>query len=395
MRLMNYLLLLSLLGLCACGGGGNDPSATPATTRSFAMGFTPFPNNYSSDPTTAATILDNVYAKLGNDADLVAHHFDNGIPWNDAEADTFPYNDHIMSDWQARRDNTPAGDKIYVAITPINSSRTGLANLRDTADDMPLTPPFSGYAFNDSHVKTAYLNYCKQVITYFNPDYLAIGIEANLLRKNTNATTWAQYVELNHYVYTELKAQYPNLPIFVSVSPVEAIKDYTGATPEFADYFDPAAAYAASQLSAINDVLADSDDYAISLYPYMTVYYNSAIPTDMLDKLFALSNKPIVIAETGMLAKDLTINAGTVNQLTFTGSDSAQNDYMSLLLQKAEDYHVQFVTWFIQQDYDQLCAALGCTDFENLWRNTGVYDSSGTPRTSYTTWTQWRARPRQ
>ena len=397
-KIGSLLLILIFLGACGSGGGG-DSTATATPTRSFAMGFTPFPYDYSADPTLAATILDNVYTDLANNTDMVAHHFDNGIPWTDALNDNYPYNAHIMSDWQTRRDKTPPGSKIYVAITPINSDRTGLAKLRDTADDMPLTTPFDGYAstgdFNSMDVKTAYLNYCKHVIAFFNPDYLAIGIEVNLLRKNTDATTWANYVELNHYVYTQLKALYPTLPIIVSVSPVEAIAGYVGPSAEFSSAADPAAAYAASQVSAINDVLVDSDDYAISLYPYMTVFYNSAFPNDMLDKLFALSNKPIVIAETGMLAKDITITVGS-STLTFTGSDTAQNDYLTRLLQKANDYHVQFVNWFIQEDYDQLCVAVGgCTDTQNLWRNTGLYDGTGTPRSSFTTWTQWLARPQQ
>lgn len=390
MHLKKWLLLLILACLGACGSdGGGGNTSTP--TRSFAMGFTPFPYDYSTDPTTAAMIIDNVYTDLANNTDLVAHHFDNGIPWNDALNDTYPYDAHIMNDWQTRRDKTPPDDKIYVAITPINSDRNGLAMLRDTADDMTPTSPFDGYAtagaFNNSNVETAYLNYCKRIIAYFNPDYLAIGIEVNLLRKNTDAATWAKYVELNHYVYTQLKALYPTLPIFVSVSPVEAIQGYVGPSAEFSG--DPAG-YAASQLSAINDVLADSDDYAISLYPYMTIFYNSAIPSNMLDTLFALSNKPIVIAETGMLAKNVDAFS-----LTFTGSDTGQNDYLTQLLQKANDYHAQFINWFIQQDYDQLCVSLGgCTDAQNMWRNTGVYDGTGTPRTSYTTWQQWLARPR-
>jgi hypothetical protein len=394
MPVQKWTVLFTIIScLSACGGSSSTGTTTTAPTRAFAMGFTPFPYDYSSDPTTAATILDNVYTKLANDADLIAHHFDNGIPWNAALTDTYPYDAHIMSDWQTRFDKTPASDAMYVAITHLNADRTGLAKLRDTADDMTLTSPFAGYAaagdFNNPDVETAYLNYCKRVIAFFNPDYLAIGIEVNLLRKNTDAATWARYVALNHYVYTHLKALYPNLTIFVSVSPIEAIEGYVGPSAEFSG--DPAG-YAASQVSAINDVLADSDDYAISLYPYMSVFYNSAIPTDMLDNLFALSSKPIVIAETGMLAKniDITVNSTT---LTFTGSDTAQNDYLSLLLQKANDYHAQFVNWFILQDYDQLCVALGgCTDTQNLWRNTGLYDSAGNSRASYTTWTQWLAR---
>lgn len=386
-----YVLVLFLIAcLGGCGGSTSGTTPAPTPTRTFYLGFTPFPHDYDNDPMVLGQIVDNVYSKLAANADLVAHHFDNGIPWNTALSDSFPYDAHIMVDWQTRRDRTPAGHRKYIAITPINIDRNGLALLRDTADDMPLTAPFDTHAaagdFNADDVKTAYLNYCKRVIAYFNPDYLAIGIETNLLRKNTNAATWAKYVELNHYVYTQLKISYPGLPIFVSVSPVEAIEAYVGPTTEFSG--NPAG-YAASQLSAINAVLSDSDYYAISLYPYLTNFYNTAIPADMLDNLFALSGKPIAIAETGMLAEDLTVYG-----LTFTGSQTRQNDYLSQLLQKSDAYQVEFVNWFIQQDYDQLCDYLGgCTDFQKLWRDTGIYDGAGNPRMSHTTWQQWLAQP--
>lgn len=389
MHFGKYFVILIAAALTACGGSTSGGSP-PTETRSFYLGFTPFPYDFNSDPVVLNQIVDDVYNKLTVNADLVTHHFDNGIPWNDALSDTFPYADHIMSDWQTRRDRTPVGHKKYLAITPINIDRNGLSLLRDTADDMPLVTPFDTYAangdFNVQDVKTAYLNYCKRVITYFNPDFFAIGIETNLLRKNTNATTWAKYVELNHYVYTQLKASYPNLPVFVSVSPVEAIEGYVGESAEFTG---DAAGYAASQVSAINDVLTDSDYYAVSLYPYMTNYYASPIPNDLFDNLFALSGKPIAIAETGMLAEDLTAYS-----VTFLGSEARQNDYVSLLLSKANDYQLKFVNWFVQQDYDQLCDYLGgCTDFQKLWRDTGIYDGTGNTRTSYTTWQQWLARP--
>ena len=96
-------LLLMLICLGACGSGGDGSTTPPSPTRSFAMAFTPFPYDYSADPTTAATILDNVYTDLANNTDMVAHHFDNGIPWNAALIDTYPYDAHIMSYWQTRR----------------------------------------------------------------------------------------------------------------------------------------------------------------------------------------------------------------------------------------------------------------------------------------------------
>ena len=116
-RFLCRLATSALLGfvLAACGGGGgsseDDP---PVLSRSFYMGFTPFP--YNADPATLSMVVDDIYARLATDADMVLHHLEEGIPWNAALADdlltpaavTFPYSDHIRSDWQTRRDKTPA-----------------------------------------------------------------------------------------------------------------------------------------------------------------------------------------------------------------------------------------------------------------------------------------------
>lgn len=110
-RIPIIFVVLSLL--VACGGGGSGSSnSTPAQatpTRSFAMGFTPFP--YDVDPLTLGTVVDDVYARLAVDADMLAHHFDNGIPWNAALADSYPYDSNIMS------------------VTPTNLARDSLALL--------------------------------------------------------------------------------------------------------------------------------------------------------------------------------------------------------------------------------------------------------------------------
>lgn len=395
----NTCLLLIALAVClsaGCGGGGGgsdnttvSPTVTPA--RSYAMGFTPFP--YDVDPLTISTVVDDVYARLTNDADLVAHHFDGGIPWNAALTDSYPYDANIMGDWSLRKGKTPANHKVYVSVTPISLARTGLALLRDTANDMPLVSPFDTHAangdFDHADVKTAYLNYCKRVIQFFNPDYLAIGIEVTLLRKNTDSATWLKYSALNEFVYTSLKALYPDLPIFVSVSPIEMVSGYPLGLPlEFSG--DPAG-YEASQRAALADVMAASDYYAISLYPYLTAFNNTPYPADFLDTLFSLSTKPLAIAETGMLAESITAFS-----TLFAGTTTLQDNYMSDLLDKAQARNAEFITWFILQDYDQLCSFFGgCSDADIVWRDSGLYDGFGNIRPAYTRWTDRLAIPTQ
>lgn len=386
------ILLIAFSLLSACGGGGRDDTPAATTpTRSFAMGFTPFP--YNVDPLTIDAVVDDIYARLADDADLVAHHFDNGIPWNAALVDSYPYVSNIMDDWALRKSKTPTGHRVYVSVTPINLARNGLALWRDSADDMPLVNPFDTHAangdFDHVDVRTAYLNYCKRVIEYFDPDDFAIGIEVNLLRKNTDSATWLNYKALNDFVYAELKTLYPDLPIFVSVSPVEMVEGYPLGVP--AEFSGDAAGYAASQRTALADALASSDYYAISLYPYLTAFYNTPYPADFLDTLFALSSKPLAIAETGMLAESLTAFS-----LNFTGSGTLQDDYLADLLAHADVRDAEFITWFVLQDYDALCVYIGgCSDTDVLWRDTGLYDGFGNIRPAYTRWTGELAVPLQ
>jgi hypothetical protein len=117
-------ILWAILLVVACsgdsGGDGKKSDRYASSTRSFFLGFTPFPHDISQNA------IDYVYARLAANADIVAHHFDEGVPWSEALAGT-AYDQIILDDWDQRRSNTPDGHKIYVAITPINW--TGAENL--------------------------------------------------------------------------------------------------------------------------------------------------------------------------------------------------------------------------------------------------------------------------
>jgi hypothetical protein len=376
-----FFCLLLAHGCGSSGGGG----LTPVDIRSFAMGFTPFPYAVSQ------AAVDDVYAKLGTDADIVAHHFDDGIPWNDALVDTYPYDNHIMNDWAQRLAKTAAGHMKYVAVTPISLDRNALAPLRDTADNMAWVAPFDVHGangdFNHADVKTALLNYCKRVIAYFSPDYLAIGIEVNLLRTNTDQATWMKDRELNQFVYTELNKLYPSLPIFASVSPAEMVFGYPAGLP--AEFTGNPVGYRDSQIAVLSDVLAFSDYYALSIYSFLTAFHDSSLPTDFLDTLFSLGSKPITIAETGMLAETQTAFG-----LVLAGSPTMQKSYVESLLSVSDAHDVAFVNWFVLQDYDQLCIDIGgCTEFESLWRDSGLYDGAGIPRSAHGVWRDYLSKP--
>ena len=339
---------------------------SPEPIRTYRLGFTPFPYDISQ------AAIDYVYTAIGNDADIIAHHFDEGIPWPEALAGS-AYNQNVLDDWDQRKSKTPSGHKIYVAITPINTARSGLALYWGPDDNLPLPDPWNGYAFNHQDVKTAYLNHAVRTINYFEPDFLAIGIEVNLLVTN-NPGVWNAYLELNQYIYTELKKLYPNLPVMVSLFGIALLDGYRGEDDH------------AAQMQAFADIIDESDYYAISLYPYMSVYLTDSIPASMFDDLFSLSDKPIAIAETGYPAQSFSISDGGSGTIDFNSTPQKQRNYIAGLLEQADQREFAFVINFVLRDYDALWVAIGGPEWAIVWRDTGVYDENGVSRPALDLW---------
>jgi exo-beta-1,3-glucanase (GH17 family) len=143
-------------------------------------------------------------------------------------------------------------------------------------------------------------------------------------------------------------------------------------------------------IQALNDVLPFTDYFGVSVYPFISNFLCDSIPTDMFNKVFALSTKPICITETGYPAEHFTVLGGS---LVFEGSPEKQKNYISLLLNEAEQHDLQFVINFVLRDYDALWVAIGSPDDINkLWRDTGLYDQDGNSRIAHQTWMQWLSR---
>lgn len=67
--IFSSILIIAAWGCSGSGGEGSE------STRSFHLGFTPFPYDISQEA------VDYVYAAIADDADIIAHHFDDGVPW--------------------------------------------------------------------------------------------------------------------------------------------------------------------------------------------------------------------------------------------------------------------------------------------------------------------------
>jgi hypothetical protein len=339
------------------------------------MGFTPFPYEISLDA------ANYVYTKLETESDIVNHHFDNGVPWMEALNEQ-PFHQNIVDDWNFRKSKTNETHKVYVSATPLNFSRNGLAAYRGESDNMELPVPWNSYPFNHVNVRTAYFNYCKRLVDFFNPDFFNMAIEANLLYVN-NPTKWSEYLQLHQYVYAQLKFTYPDLKVFTSVAGAHLVAGFLEGND-----------YVQHRLAALQ-LLEHSDLYGISFYPYLGKYLANPYPEGTLEQLFSISTKPVAVAETGYAAQTFSLDAGS-GLITIESDPSKQQKYIKELLTVCEKFKAVLVINFVIRDYDQLWVQIGSpTDINIAWRDSGLYDENGNPRPALNTWKGFLARKYQ
>lgn len=344
-----------------------------AQTRPYYMGFTPWP----FDSTNEA--VQQTYQFLKTHGDIHAHHFDGGVPWPEMLADAPLLPKNIQDEWTFRKQqSTSAGVPMYLAITPLNFNRNGLAAYwGPNGYNQPLPSPWPGYRLNDTPVKTAFLNYAKRVVQFFQPKYLAIGIEVNVII-SVNPWIWNDYVELNGYVYRELKKLYPTLTIFSTVQyeHLRGIADESKPN----QWYQGLGAFTLLQAS---DILALSTyQYGAGRNPIASDYFNTAA------FWAAWCGKRIAISEMGAMSQDVTF-AGTYVHAT----EQDQLGFITFMLQEAFARNFLFVINFVPIDYDLLLATLSGIDAEvgKAWVYTGLQHSNGVPKPSLSVWDQYRS----
>ncbi len=328
-------------------------------TRPFYMGFTGFPH----DDTAAALLETREFVRAN--ADIVAHHIE-GTPWAEALYD-LPFSATLQADWSSKTLSSPEGGRTYLALSPGRDrpESHGLA--------LPLPAELEGKPFDDPRIMSAFLNYCRRAVEYFQPDYLAIGIEVN--EKYTAAPSiWAAYARLHIKTYQALKRDYPELPIFASFSLHNLFHGGAGMLRAFLD------------LMPYNDVVA------ISFYPFLA----GAPPADVLawaGTQFDRFEKPYAIAETND-SGDIVVFP--VSGFVIDGNPTKQQAYYDTLLSFAHRRHFEFLISFIHRDYDPLWEKIKYEAPEAFiaWRDCGLIDEDGLPRPAYAIWKQYLQRAR-
>ena len=268
---------------------------------------------------------------------------------------------------------TPKGGNVYLALSP------GRGELKIADDSLPLPDELKGKPYDDPLVKKAYLDYCRRMVGFFQPDYLGIGIESNELFYEAGPEVWRAYLSLYKHVYHALKEENPRLPIFASFSVHNMLK-VTGVERR-------------KRLESFLELMPYNDRVAVSYYPFI-----QGGDTDVgaafqwLEETFGNFGKQYVFAETAEAADQLPLPGFGV---VIAGTPQKQNDYLEQLTRFAQTHKTDFVIWFLHRDYDAMWEKIKDSSPEafKAWRDWACWTRPGSWRPAHATWQQYFAMP--
>jgi hypothetical protein len=341
------------------------------------MGFTPWLYAATAQAET------DVYDFINTNGDMVAHHFQQGVPFNDAL--TFPnfsnYNVNIKNEISNRINLTDSGMPIYLALDSLNSARDGLTDFWDANPNTARPNPWDTRSFDHADVITAYTNFSLELISRFSPVYFNYAPEVSDLMLN-DAAEFTKFKVFAQAIYNNIKAYYPNLKLMVSI----ALKTPGGG-----------------EMNTVTTKFAEMKDYVdivgISTYGY--AFYGHAnkgnpanLPSNWLSQIKTIApNKEYAVVETGWIAENLSIPAYSLN---VSSSEISQDNYLLELFSESNKINAKAILWFSSHDYDTLWTnTLGSDDLSKIWKDTGLVDESLNERQGFSTWQQWKNYTRQ
>lgn len=351
-------------------------------SRPFLLGMTPFPSSFDMPARDAA------YVKIRDHADLVSHTFQNGVPWPEAlnSSDFWTYPMSVVSEWYLTkvRDFTfVPNHPRYVSLQPINYLYNGLASYWGSVAHQPLPAPWDTYRFNHPDVIRAFLNYSIAAVEFFEPQFLAIGVESNILLAK-RPDLWADYREMHAVVYAGLKARYPDLTVFVTIQN-EHLLGLQGASAALRDLTKDF--YPDVLEREVEHLLQQSDLMALSVYPHMAA--GNHIDSTYLDTAIAIAQTvgvPLAVEQSGYTTEQVEIEPLLVLQ----GSEAVQQTWLAFLLQRALEHEFRFVVNFLSIDYAR---NFGSAPTALAWAYTGLWRSDSTAKPGLAVWDAFRFLP--
>lgn len=343
--------------------------------RAFYMGMTPWPADFTPQG------LGDAYGFINALCDIVSHHFDEGIPYEEAYRG-LPMPAKLQGNIQYRQNSTATGKTILLSVAPLDISRhhkAGYTTDTDTHNDS-IEAHWTQLPANDPAVITAYVNFISYLVDALHPAFVNYGVESNAA-PGWDPAEFLQYKDFLAQVYPRLKAKYPSIPFFLSLI-VSELPEATDKARQLLDYTDLIGLSAYPYTNA-SSTAGGSTDPALLPAEYFTRFIDLA------------PGKRWGFAETGYIARDLVIPSYQLNK---QGTEGWQRDYFEKICRLSNERKGSFIIWFCHQDYDAAAAKLRAaglySDLFGIWEHIGLTDSAGHQRPAYQSWLDWMNKKR-
>ena len=364
LRLIPAALIVAATLLAACsegiGDGGNsqpgptvvraEPQGEP---RQLLLGFGALPPEQTNESYLRA------FANVGQYAEIVRisrvppwEEFLRGGDISDETQDLTRLETALRSQYEL---------DLFFAIDPTDGAvqRSRIAELPASID------PREGFLSED--VQQALVAYAIYVATNYEPEYLAIGVEINMLR-DRSPEQFEGFLAAYAQVYDIVKAASPRTKVF----PTFQLEDLEGTL----DRAHP------PQWEILDAFAGRMDVLAVSTYPYLAgIRAAGDIRPDYYSQLRSRFAGEIMIAEAGYSSAPVAGHA-TV------GTERDQEAFLARLLTDSEANGFSAALWVTAFDlvYAQEgdAAVLG---------DVGLRGSDGANKLAWTIWEEWSRRP--
>lgn len=350
--------------MAACGNGEDSsvyepgPEITRPTAvgdeRSLALGFSTMPAQRTADSYVEA------FATAAQYGDVVM--IQRAPPWEEF----FP-NKQIS-------DNTVETTRLEVAlleqyehleliyaIDPTDPvvQRSRLANLPSGVSHAE--------GFKNEDIRRSFLAYTRYVVRNYEPDYLVLGVEVNMLR-DRSPEQFEAFVSLYEEAYASAKEADPEIKVF----PTFQLEDLEGNL----GFVHPPRWEALDSFSGMMDVLA------ISTYPYLT---DLRAGNDLRPDYYAQLRERFAGE---IMVVDAAYPSAPLDGYPALGTEEDQRDYLTRLIEDASEHGFSALIWHAVRD-PSFAGEGALSAFADI----GLRHSDGANKRAWEVWETWVRRP--
>ncbi|MEM7772813.1 MAG: hypothetical protein AAF327_20170, partial [Cyanobacteria bacterium P01_A01_bin.37] len=334
--------------------------------------------------------FEETFQVIGENSDIIGFYFDAFVPWDEA-LEKKPYHPVQEQEIQKRLNGIRPHQKVFLGTSLLGQDRVSLSGYLGE-NEVPRFGKWEDKSFDDPEVIEAYLNWCRDLINRFNPDYFMYVAEVDAGLFDIDDLRFQRLLNAVKQIYPVLKREYPQLPILIEfmLENDEEMEKRAEVTQLLRTY---------------------TDIYGVSTYPFLMTGGNPAdISRNWFSRVKTIApDKPFAVVETNFLAENFYHPTQGIpipfrkKKLLIPARKQWQADYMEFLLSETNKLQAEFVLHWGYRDLDQLQALLDGTGgafdstihgFASLSKDCGLIDEKGQPRPSFEVWQRWMSLPK-